>query len=319
MALYQWSTTAANNATADPSINWQEGQAPSTVNDSARAMMAAIAVQFQNGWEWLQYGDTPTYVNGTQFTVPGNLTGRYTVGRRVKVSVTAGTLYGTISASAYTSLTTVTVALDSGSLDSGLSEVDVGILNPSAPSTPVGTTPSYSSITLSGAAGTNRAVLMQTAGAQRWFAGTDSSSESGSNAGSNYGITRYADNGTAIDTPMSISRATGVVTFSQNVTFNSDERLKDDWETLPDDYIDRLARVLSGTYTRIDTEGPRHVGVGAGSLRKVLPEAVLEGPQGLLSVAYGNAALVSCIELAKEVVRLRGIVERLLKAHGETP
>ena len=42
MTLYKWSQTAASNATADPdpSINWQEGQAPSSVNDSARAMMA---------------------------------------------------------------------------------------------------------------------------------------------------------------------------------------------------------------------------------------------------------------------------------------
>jgi microcystin-dependent protein len=43
MTLYKWSQTAAGNATADPSINWQEGQAPSSVNDSARAMMASIA------------------------------------------------------------------------------------------------------------------------------------------------------------------------------------------------------------------------------------------------------------------------------------
>jgi microcystin-dependent protein len=43
MTLYKWSQTAASNATADPSINWQEGQAPSSVNDSGRAMMVSIA------------------------------------------------------------------------------------------------------------------------------------------------------------------------------------------------------------------------------------------------------------------------------------
>jgi microcystin-dependent protein len=43
MSLYKWSQTAAGNAIADPSINWQEGQAPSSVNDSARAMMASVA------------------------------------------------------------------------------------------------------------------------------------------------------------------------------------------------------------------------------------------------------------------------------------
>ena len=43
MTLYKWSKTAENNATADSSINWQEGQAPSSVNNSGRAMMASIA------------------------------------------------------------------------------------------------------------------------------------------------------------------------------------------------------------------------------------------------------------------------------------
>jgi microcystin-dependent protein len=43
MTLWKWSQTAATNASADGSINWAEGQAPSSVNDSARAMMAAVA------------------------------------------------------------------------------------------------------------------------------------------------------------------------------------------------------------------------------------------------------------------------------------
>ena len=43
MTLYKWSQTAASDATADSTINWAEGQSPSSVNDSARAMMAATA------------------------------------------------------------------------------------------------------------------------------------------------------------------------------------------------------------------------------------------------------------------------------------
>jgi microcystin-dependent protein len=43
MTLYKWSQTASADANADSTINWAEGQAPSSVNDSARAMMAAIA------------------------------------------------------------------------------------------------------------------------------------------------------------------------------------------------------------------------------------------------------------------------------------
>ena len=44
MSKYDWSTTAADNDDADSTINWREQQPPSTVNNSARAMMAAEAV-----------------------------------------------------------------------------------------------------------------------------------------------------------------------------------------------------------------------------------------------------------------------------------
>lgn len=40
---YLWSRTAASNANADSNVNWSEGQSPSSVNDSARAMMASAA------------------------------------------------------------------------------------------------------------------------------------------------------------------------------------------------------------------------------------------------------------------------------------
>lgn len=43
MAFWSWSKTSSANATADATINWAEGQAPSSVNDSSRAMMARTA------------------------------------------------------------------------------------------------------------------------------------------------------------------------------------------------------------------------------------------------------------------------------------
>jgi microcystin-dependent protein len=43
MTLYKWSQTANSNANSDSTINWAEGQPPSSVNDSARGMMAATA------------------------------------------------------------------------------------------------------------------------------------------------------------------------------------------------------------------------------------------------------------------------------------
>jgi microcystin-dependent protein len=44
MPFWKWSKTANNNATADPTINYSEGMAPSQLNDSARAAMAALAM-----------------------------------------------------------------------------------------------------------------------------------------------------------------------------------------------------------------------------------------------------------------------------------
>lgn len=41
--VWRWSTTAGTNASIDPNINFAEGQAPSSINDSARAMMAQLA------------------------------------------------------------------------------------------------------------------------------------------------------------------------------------------------------------------------------------------------------------------------------------
>lgn len=42
-SIYDWSTTASSNASADAEINWAEFQAPDTVNNSARQMMARLA------------------------------------------------------------------------------------------------------------------------------------------------------------------------------------------------------------------------------------------------------------------------------------
>lgn len=41
-SVYDWSLIATNNANADSNINWAEGQPPSSVNNSARVMMARI-------------------------------------------------------------------------------------------------------------------------------------------------------------------------------------------------------------------------------------------------------------------------------------
>jgi len=84
--------------------------------------------------EWVSPGVTPSYVNTTQFTVPGDLRSLFPIGQRVKAVVTAGTVYGTVSVSAFGALTTVTLVMDSTNLDSGLSAVSYGLLNAAKPS-----------------------------------------------------------------------------------------------------------------------------------------------------------------------------------------
>jgi hypothetical protein len=92
------------------------------------------------------------------------------------------------------------------------------------------------------------------------------------------------------------------------VTAASDETLKTNWRGFPDDFIEQLAQVQNGIYDRLDMVATQ-VGVGAGSLQKVMPDAV-EKINGRLGVSYGNAALAAVVELAKRVVSL----EKQLKA-----
>src|SRR5262245_30734447 len=67
MTVYRWSTTAATSSTADATINWAEGQAPSSENDSARAMMAAIAK-----WRNDLSGTLTTAGTSTSYTLTSN-------------------------------------------------------------------------------------------------------------------------------------------------------------------------------------------------------------------------------------------------------
>lgn len=86
-----------------------------------------------------------------------------------------------------------------------------------------------------------------------------------------------------------------------DVTAYSDETVKTNWRELPSDYIERLAKVKHGIYDRTDCNKTQ-VGCGAQSLQPLLPNAIITGADGKLSVAYGNAAMVSAIKLAERVV-----------------
>lgn len=94
--------------------------------------------------QWVSTGTTPTFINANTFTISGDQTSTFQVNRRVKLPVTAGTVYGYISSAVFTTLTTVMVILDSGNLDSGLSSVSLGLITPINTSSPNLTDSSFS-------------------------------------------------------------------------------------------------------------------------------------------------------------------------------
>lgn len=81
--------------------------------------------------EWIPTGLTPTFASTTSFTLTGDQTAIFTPKRRIKVTETAGTVYGFVTSSSVLALvTTVNVTMDGGAvIDSGLSSVSYGILN----------------------------------------------------------------------------------------------------------------------------------------------------------------------------------------------
>lgn len=76
-------------------------------------------------------GLTPTYINSSTFSVVGNQTALMPPGIRVQATIAAGTAYGTVYTSVFGGgITTVTMAMDTNTLDVGLSAVAVGFINP---------------------------------------------------------------------------------------------------------------------------------------------------------------------------------------------
>jgi microcystin-dependent protein len=67
MTVFLWSTTAANNDDCDATVNWREGQSPASVNNSARAMMAAVKKWFDD-----LSGNLVTAGSSTAYTLTTN-------------------------------------------------------------------------------------------------------------------------------------------------------------------------------------------------------------------------------------------------------
>jgi hypothetical protein len=98
----------------------------SGVNDTATPVIS----------EWVLYAGAATYISGTSFSVIGDATATFDNNRRVKATVSGTDRYGTVNSAPVYALgvTTVTLVLDSGVLDSSLATVYYGFMDPAHPS-----------------------------------------------------------------------------------------------------------------------------------------------------------------------------------------
>lgn len=308
-----WSTTASSNNSTPPD-GWPEGQAPSTVNDCARELMAAVRVYAQNA-EWFDHGMSPSFVNATTFTVPGNQATILHGGRKLQL-YDSTTIVRTIATSSASSNTTV--VLNAGTnITASLTSFAVGIISNSNSAIPANL--SIDTITIS-----------TTGTAQYWSAsalacGTLNIVSGCANSGSyrgpngNAGFPTYLFDGVDTDTgyywlgdgllaascnanESSRLSAGGYVARAYTVT--SDERTKVDWQPIPTGVVAGLAAMQAGSYTRIK-DGERAVGVAAQDLAAIFPECSHEMENGTLVANYGPAAMVACVALATEIEELR--------------
>lgn len=105
-----------------------------------------------------------------------------------------------------------------------------------------------------------------------------------------------------------------------NISAFSDERLKQNWRALGDDFVELMAGVKAGIYDRKDT-GLSQAGVSAQDVRAILPYCVSEEDDEMrtLILAYGNFAGVGVVKLAQRSMQHDGRIRRLTKravVHG---
>lgn len=249
--LRKWSSTATGNASVAGganTINFAEGQLPGTLNNSTREVMAQIrSVYTPDEWGWVEHSATASVVNQTSFKIGGDQTAYWTAGRRWRLKSGSSTRYGGIVSSSYTTETTVTVSVDSGSLSAShtlaaLSAIDTNNV-PGGYLTSASASTAYArlagnvtfagnvniSVGASGAyyvananAGQVKGVIFKSGGVNTWIIASDASD--------NMGFYRYDASGSFVATPVLISKSTGAVTVETSVNFDglSNFALKED-------------------------------------------------------------------------------------------
>lgn len=132
MALEHWSSSASGNA-SPPGINFAEGQAPSSLNNSIREMMAQMrAKYYATELVWVKNSATASVASQTTFKVAGDQTVQFQDNRRVRLTGGSATRYASITSASFTTETTVTIVVDSGSLSASMSVVAISAVDQNA-------------------------------------------------------------------------------------------------------------------------------------------------------------------------------------------
>ena len=133
-SIRSWSTSAAGNNATVAGINFAEGQLPSTVNNSARELMAQIRQWYDpDEAGWIDHAGTASVNSQTVIRLAGDQTGALMPGRRVRLrggSVAAR--YASVLSASFTSETTLTIADADGSLSASMTVVGLATATPAS-------------------------------------------------------------------------------------------------------------------------------------------------------------------------------------------
>lgn len=107
-------------------------QISDTDNVPTIASVASVNSQWIDGWT------APSFASSTTYTRAGDTRLDDHPGRRIRAHITGGAvIYGEIVSVAFSANTTVTVRLDSGALDAGLTAVDLALITVTGSSLPI--------------------------------------------------------------------------------------------------------------------------------------------------------------------------------------
>ena len=127
MAIPSVITDLSTNTASNSPLGTDTVGSPATVDDFFRSAFKITRDEsLLKSWEIR--GNATTYVSGTTFTMTGDQTGFFVLGRRIKAAGGA-TIYGSIVSSSFNgAITTATILGDSAAtLDASLSNVQLGI------------------------------------------------------------------------------------------------------------------------------------------------------------------------------------------------